>query len=180
MFLGRYLSFFFVGGVIVVFETYGLTGSMFTETGSGTQLAVLGPIPAGSVLASISFTMASDLSTPVFVLYFALSGSQSSGTDALEASSNLVAGGTRNTFRQFQGLWVRGGFFFSSLGPWAVGRKIIGGSKWFIFGAESGIPNHTIVMQVNAEIVTDSSGNRASRGGGTVLDSLRTSAADSL
>ena len=161
-------------------ERYGLTGSMFTETGLGPQLSLLGPIPAGSVLASIAFTMGSDLTSPVFALYFALSGSQSSGTDALEASSNLVTGGTPNTFRQFQGLWVRGGFFFSSLGPWAVGRKIIGGSKWLIFGAESGLGNHTIVIQVNAEIVTDSGSGDPRRGGGTVLDTLRASAADSL
>ena len=180
MFLGRYSGSFFVGGVIVALEVYGLSGCLFTSTGVGPPLEVLGPIPTDSVLTRLGFIVRTSSSFEPLTLYFGLSGSKSTGVDALEASGNLITGGTTNPRRSFLGLQQRGGSFSGSWEQLFIGRKILGGPKWLIFGAESLLPTHTIMMHVTIEIAIGGGGDRATAGGGTVLDVLRASAAESL
>ena len=180
MFLGRYSGSFFVGVAIVAGEVYGLSGSIHNLQGQDVALQAIGPIPAGATLLAVNVASASASATANYDVYLALSLSPVASVEAFRAASNLVAVATANPFtdllglRFLSGLGGRGGMRF------VVGRRSVGGPRWVLFGCQSGVIAMRIVVIVNLEILPDSVGERASAGGGTVLDTLRASAADSL
>ena len=180
MFLGRYSGSFFVGGVIVALEAYGMLGSFSTLDAESFTLRAIGPIPAGSVLRAINVQVMSGSGNSLAFLYLALAGTPDTSEAAFRVASNLVNVVSPSTFSGLPGLGLVTPFGSVFTMRIFVGRKIVGGSKWLLFGGEEALINSRMAVAVNLEIVPESGSGNPRRDGGTVLDVLRASAADSL
>ena len=113
-------------------------------------------------------------------LYLALAGTPDTSEAAFRVASNLVNVVSPSTFSGLPGLGLVTPFGSVFTMRIFVGRKIVGGSKWLLFGGEEALINSRMAVAVNLEIVPESGSGNPRRDGGTVLDVLRASAADSL
>ena len=180
MFLGGPLGFFHEVATVFGGRLWSLSSSIISTDLTNPNLEVCGPIPQGSTLVAVSIFIQPATNTNNGVLYLGLSRTDQTGIDALRAMRSLVNRSNPLLSGEDGGFGLRFavGTHFRQLIP--VGVFVDSGPIYVLFGMKFSSTADGSIFCCTWIWTPGGGQDRASAGGGTVLDSLRAAAADSL